>query len=111
MLHHHRRFAIMGVPSMEELAEKLTQHTWPLCTCFAYHGLLLANDSFSEDGAQEFAVYKDAHQIESLTVSWMTRAQLQEAIEALLRGEYAAYEPVAPLQTEPASEHRCRLCE
>ncbi len=111
MLHHHRRLAVMGVPSMAELTEKLTQHTWPLCTCFAYQGLLLANDSVSEDSAQEYAVYREARQVESLTVSSMTRAQLQEAIEALLRGEYAAYEPVAPLQTEPASEHRCRLCQ
>src|SRR5262249_53198626 len=110
MLHHHRRFAVTVVPSIEELTEKLTQHTWTLCTCFAYQGLLLANDSFSEDGAQEYAVYKDARQIETLTVSWMTRERLQDVVEALRRGEYPAYGPVAPLHTEPTSEHRCSLC-
>ena len=111
MLHHHRRFAVTVVPSMEELTEKLTEHTWTLCTCFAYQGLLLANDSFSKDGAQEYAVYKDARQVESLTVSWMTQERLQQVIEALLRGEYTEYGPVAPLHTEPASEHRCSLCQ
>jgi len=111
MLHHHRRFAVTVVPSIEELTEKLTEHTWTLCTCFAYQGLLLANDSFSEDGAQEYAVYKDARQVESLTVSWMTQERLREVIEALLRGEYTEYGPVAPLHTEPASEHRCSLCQ
>ena len=96
---------------MEELTEKLTEHTWTLCTCFAYQGLLLANDSFSEDGAQEYAVYKDARQVESLTVSWMPQERLQQVIEALLRGEYTEYGPVAPLHTEPASEHTCGLCQ
>jgi hypothetical protein len=111
MLHRHRRFAVSVVASLEELIEKLTQHTWTLCTCFEYQGLLLANDSFSEDGAQEYAVYKEGRQIESLTVSWMTRARLQEVIEALLRGEYEPYGFVAPLLTEPADQHRCALCQ
>ena len=112
MLHHHRRFAVTVVSSMEELTEKLTQHIWTLCTCFEYRGLLLANDSFTEDSAQEYAVYKEARQVESLTVSWMTRERLQEVIEALVRGEYTTeYGPVAPLHTEQASEHTCGLCQ
>jgi hypothetical protein len=70
-----------------------------------------AADSCSEDGAQEYAVYREGRQVELLTVSWMTREHLQEIIEALLRGEYTAYGLVTPLHTEPASEHRCSLCE
>ena len=111
MMHHHRRFAVTVVPTMGDLTEQLTQHTWTLCACFEYQGLLLANDSFSEDSAQEYAVYKEARQIESLTVSWMTRERLQEVIEALLRGEFTEYGPVAPLHTEPASMHTCGLCQ
>ena len=112
MLHHHRRFAVTVVTSMEDLTEKLTQHTWTLCTCFEYQRLLLANDSFSPDGAQEYAVYREARQVESLTVSWMTRERLQEVIEALLRGEYTEWpDRLAPLYTEPASEHSCSLCQ
>jgi hypothetical protein len=112
MLHHHRRFAVTVVSSMVELTEKLTEHTWTLCTCFEYDGLLLANDSFSGDGAQEYAVYKEGCQIETLTVSWMTRERLQEVIEALLQGEYTEIlGPVAPLHTEHASAHSCGLCQ
>src|SRR6266487_5036272 len=111
MMHHHRRFVVTVVSSMEDLTEKLIEHTWTLCTCFEYQGLLLANDSFSEDGAQEYAVYKEDSEIESLTVSWMTRARLQQIIESLLRGEYEAYGPVAPLHTELASQHSCSLCQ
>lgn len=111
MLHHHRKFGVGVVGSIDELTEKLTQHIWTLCTCFEYHGLLLANDSFTEDSAQEYAVYKEGRQIESLTVSWMTRERLQEVIEALLRGEYTELGPVAPLHTEFASQHTCILCQ
>jgi hypothetical protein len=112
MIHHQRRFALTVIDSIEELVRQLTQYTWTLCTCLEYRGLFLANDSFSEDGAQEYAVYKESRQIESLTVSWMTPAQLQEVIEGLLRGDYDELEfrPLQPLQTEPAGEHRCALC-
>jgi hypothetical protein len=112
MIHHHRTFAVGVVDNLDELVEKLTDRTWTLCTCFDYQGLLLANDSFSEDGAQEYAVYKDGRQIESLTVSWMTRESLREVIEGLRTGAYETldFRPHQPLQTEPASEHACALC-
>lgn len=112
MIHHHRTFAVGVVDNLDELVEKLTDRTWTLCTCFEYQGLLLANDSFSEDGAQEYAVYKEGRQIESLTVSWMTRESLKEVLEGLLTGVYEElqFSPIQPLRTEPASEHTCGLC-
>ena len=112
MIHHQRRFALTVIDSIEELVRQLTQYTCTLCTCLEYRGLFLANDSFSEDGAQEYAVYKGGRQIESLTVSWMTPPQLREVIEGLLRGddEEIEFRPIHPLQTEPAGEHRCALC-
>ena len=112
MIHHQRKFAVTVIESIEELVRKLTQYTWTLCTCLEYQGLFLANDSFSEDGAQEYAVYKDGRQIESLTVSWMSPTELREVVEGLLRGDYDELEfrPLHPLQTELASEHRCALC-
>jgi hypothetical protein len=112
MIHHHRTFGVSSVGSLDELVDKLTTRTWTLCTCFAYQELLLANDSFSEDGAQEYAVYKDGRQIESLTVSWMTRESLAEVIQDLLSGASEALEfsPHHPLLTEPTSVHSCALC-
>jgi len=110
MIHYQRRFALTVINSIEELLRQLTHYTCTLCTCLEYQGLLLANDSFSEDGAQEYAVYKEG---ESLTVSWMTPARLREVIEGLLRGDYEeiVFQPIQPLRTEPASEHRCGLCQ
>ena len=112
MIHHHRTFAVGAVDNLDELVKKLTDRTWTLCTCFAYQGLLLANDSFSEDGAQEYAVYKKGRQIESLTLSWMTRESLKQVIEGLLTGAYEelVFRPIQSLRTEPASEHSCALC-
>ena len=112
MIHHHRTFAVGVVDNLDELVEKLTDRTWTLCTCFEYQGLLLANDSFSEDGAQEYAVYKEGRQIESLTVSWMTRESLKEVLEGLLTGAYEElqFRPIQSLRTEPASGHSCGLC-
>jgi hypothetical protein len=112
VIHHHRTFAVGVVDNLDELVDKLTDRTWTLCSCFAYQALLLANDSFSEDGAQEYAVYKEGRQIESLTVSWMTRESLREVITGLLTGAYEALEfrPIQPLHTEPASGHACDLC-
>lgn len=75
MLHQHRRFGVITVQSAGELVENLTEHTWTLCTGFSLQGLLFLNDSFSEDGAQEYAVVRDGRQIESLTVSRMSRAE------------------------------------
>jgi len=68
MFHKHRRHQVVDVTDLEELATKLTEHTW--CTCngfrlpFAVYNdepcaLLLLNDSTSADGAQEYAVVID----------------------------------------------------
>ena len=70
---------------------------------------MFLNDSFSEDGAQEYAVVRDGQQIESLTVSWMSRAELHNTIDALLEGSGVDYGPV-DVTVEPADEHRCPLC-
>jgi hypothetical protein len=112
MIHHQRVFGVTVIDDLAEFVEQLSEHTWTLCTCFAYQGLVLANDSFSEDGAQEYAVYKDGRQIESLTVSWMTRENLREVIQGLEEGAYPEldFRHHHPLQTEPASVHSCALC-
>ena len=56
MLHQKRIFGVGDIEGIEELAEKLTETTWTLCTGFRFQGLLFLNDSFTEDSAQEYAV-------------------------------------------------------
>ena len=69
MLPQHRMFGVITVQSVGELVENLTERTWPLCTGFSLQEIFFLNDSFSEAGAQEYAVVRDGRQIESLTVS------------------------------------------
>ncbi len=59
MIHTKRVWSVSEVESAEKLAEMLTEHTWTLCAGFVVVGhpeYLFLNDSFSEDGAGEFAV-------------------------------------------------------
>lgn len=111
MLHHHRKFGVVSIENLDELVTKLIEQTWTLCTGFVHQGLLLLNDSFSENGAQEYAVYKEDRQIDSLTVSWMTGERLRNVMTELLHQEADERLPIEELQTEPASEHSCGLCQ
>jgi hypothetical protein len=54
-------------------------------------------------------VVRDGRQVESLMVSWMSRAEASNAIEWLVRGggDYGAVD----VQTEPIEDHRCELCQ
>jgi hypothetical protein len=96
MMNKNRRFSIADRYSLTELAEKLTTMSWCLCNGFLAEGLLLLNDAFSEDGAQEFAVFRcpfslaeleaeprTLDQLESLTCSWMTEDRLRALLYAL----------------------------
>jgi hypothetical protein len=110
MLHPQRVFSVAPCATAEILAERLTQHTWTLCTGFAHAGLLFLNDAFSEDSAQEYAVVKAGRQIESITFSWCTQARALELITGLVSGELAEdLGPVAP-RIDPSNTHRCALC-
>jgi hypothetical protein len=109
MIHYNRRFGVYDVASVGELVENFTQHTWTLWTGFSLEDLLFLNDSLSEDRAQEYAVVRQGRQIESLTVSWMSRAEAHNTIDWLLRGGGEDYGPVS-LTLDPAEDHHCQLC-
>src|SRR6266571_4231859 len=59
MFHDKRRWYLSEVESPVALAEKLTRHTWTLCTGFYVRGFenyLFLNDATHEDGALEIGV-------------------------------------------------------
>ena len=111
MLHKQRTFCVTPVADLSTLVAKLTAHTWTTCTGFLWDNLLLLNDSFSENGAQEYAVFRDAREIESLTVSWMQPAQLTATLTTLNSSPAPGnYGPLRnPLET-PAQHGRCPAC-
>lgn len=118
MLHKKRTWCLSSATSAEELAEKLTEHTWTGCTAFALGGYLFLNDATSGDGAQEYAVLRqEAHgrwfQIESITFSWCSTERALELIREVLAGKYdqADYRrEVSPRLETPAEHGRCGHC-
>lgn len=119
MLHKDRRWAIAQAESAEELASKLTERTWTLCTGFELNEYLFLNDATHEDGAGEYAVVKkdggnrESLQIESITMSWCTYAQALDHIRKTISGQYdtSDFTHAVPISWEPVEQHgRCHLC-
>jgi hypothetical protein len=100
MIHRHRVYRVTAVDDTEELATKLTEHCWTLCTAFQLRDLIFANDSFSADGAQEYAVVRNGRQVESLTVSWCTKAGLAQMLAELVDGTLGDDYGAAPLRID-----------
>lgn len=118
VFHNKRRWCVAQVESAEVLAEKLTEHTWTLCTAFALEGHLFLNDSTSEDGAQEYAVLKTTEvgvyiQVESITFGWCKPDRALELIREVLAGKFdtaGTFGPVKPKLDTPDKHGRCPLC-
>jgi hypothetical protein len=121
MMNSHRRFNITTIDDVDELVAKFSM-TWTRCTGFRIHGYLWLNDSFSEDGAQEYAVFKPVweggeqvgwDQIESITVSWCTPEKLRVYVYCCIQGQWDVsvwHTPsVVQLNLEEA-DHHCALC-
>lgn len=117
-----RRWNVGNVATAEELAEKLSgdNHTWTLCTGFRHGGFLFLNDSFSEDGAAEWAVVResDLRQVESITFGWCTEAEALRYIRGVLAGEACDWFKESRVRLEQVTTHpdesfnwkSCRLC-
>lgn len=115
MIHTNRPFSATEVATAEELAEKLTKHSWTLCTGFRFSGHLFLNDSFSEDGAAEYAVIResDGVQVESITFGWCSEEQalgyIKQVVEPTDAEDTRAFPPkVTKVRPHPAGS--CHLC-
>ena len=115
LIHTNRVFGVKTVYGIKTLANQLFHYTWTGCTGYRLDEYLFLNDSFSPDGAQEFAVFRiidgKSIQVESITiVSWHfnenhLEAVLTQAMQSQLNmGVYK-------LQMEDAEIHQCNLCK
>ena len=107
MIHKTRTYGIAEVADAETLAEKLTENSWTLCTGFRLGPLLFLNDSFSEDGAQEWTVVRDGVEVESITFGWCSYYKALQYICELEAGGGGQYGTVA-VRTDHA--YPCHLC-
>lgn len=72
MVHRDRSHRIHACASLSEMAELLTEQTWTLDQGFVCGPIAAINNSSSPDAYQEYAVFRDGQQVESITVSIMT---------------------------------------
>ncbi len=86
MIHYQRKYQVKKYLTVDDLTEALIERTWTVDSGFEYEGLLFFNDAFSENGAQEYAVYRDGQQIESITFSWCEYDRAREIILELVEG-------------------------
>jgi len=117
MWHKRRKFVVADVASPEELLDKFKGEvgTWCRCNGWRCQGYLWLNDSLSENGAQEYAVVREADmmQVESVTVSWMRREELGQFIRSLASQENPLHLEMVTNAIESGEEHRrsrCPLC-
>ena len=116
MMHKRRTFCVSPVATAEDLAEKLTNYTWTLCTGIRLGGYLFLNDSTCEDGAQEYAVIKETEggqllQVESITFGWCDRDSALAYIRRTLAGEFdAGGVPLTARLETPEQHGRCPHC-
>jgi len=109
MMHRSRRFAV-GNLLATELADKLKESTWTLCTGFRCGRFLWLNDSTSEDAVQEYAVVResDMFQVESITVSWCTKERLYGY--AVAPGSVESFGKITNPIDKVDEHERCALC-
>jgi hypothetical protein len=117
MIHHRRRFSVADIATAEELAQRVTGRTLCGCNGFRLAGYLFLNDSFSEDGAQEYAVYRVTEdgsyvQIESITFGWCSEAEALAYIREIADGTNTMTLTTGEaLTVQTPTEHgRCQLC-
>lgn len=119
MLHRNRTWSLHSVSDAGDLARKLTESTWTLCTAFVLGEYVFANDATGPDGAQEYAVLRprrergDYQQIESITFSWCSEVRALELIRRVVTGEFDHQKlgSVSPVRLEQPRDHRvCGHC-
>jgi hypothetical protein len=121
-MHRHRCWGVGPVATAQDLARKLTDQTWTLCTGFYVIGhdhYLFLNDATHEDGAGEYAVVRgrigssEYVQLESITFSWCKYEKALAYIQQAISGQMddSGFATPMKLHVETLDQHqRCHLC-
>jgi len=113
MFFERRCYTVREYTDAGELAERLDDTTWTLCTGFRIGDVLFVNDSTGPDGAQEYAALDEQGQFESITFSWID--DVQDKLQAIVRcltdpREYLGIGVAALTDHEERFGRACSLC-
>ncbi len=107
MFHPNRRFRVVVEEDPRSLAEKLTKKTWPIFTGFEHGRHLLLNDSYTDEEAQDYAVFiKEPDeagkyvQVAGFPFGWM------DAGEALTVSHACCSSAHAEMSAQPSAPHK-----
>jgi hypothetical protein len=109
------------VATAEDLAHKLTERTWTLCSGFSVEGhpeYLFLNDATHEDGAAEYSIVRrigsaEYVQIESITFSWCSWQEALRYVQQALAGDMDGNDFARPVTVHleaPEQHGRCHHC-
>jgi hypothetical protein len=114
MFFERRTYTVREFTDAGELAERLDDTTWTLCTGFRIGDVLFVNDSTGPDGAQVYAALDEHGQFESIAFSWMHNVQemLDAIVDCLTGPRKYLIEGVSARTDHQARFGRvCSLCE
>jgi len=109
----HRTYSVREYTDAGELASRIDDTTWTLCTGFQIGDVLLVNDSTGPDGAQVYAAIDDIGLIDSIAFSWISVEEAVECIVALLTQPRAYLAKGVSARTDHQARFgsTCSLCE
>jgi hypothetical protein len=115
MIHTNRVFGVMAIPDIKTLTRKMNHWRYNCCEGYQQGKHLFLNDSFSQAGDQEFAVFRVSGgkfiQIGTMTIP--DRSFTDNHLKNLLveakksKTKLGVYE----LKIEDAADHQCHLCK
>jgi len=117
MLHKSRVWGVSHCENQKELARKLIDGNWVLCTAFrSAKGTIWANDATSENAIQEYGVLRQNEegqwrQVESITVDWCDLEKIKQYVEQADAGVFDE-DGYCEVGAERFQEkgHSCHLC-
>ncbi|NYT02756.1 MAG: hypothetical protein GKC10_08395 [Methanosarcinales archaeon] len=118
MDHGDRTFCLMEAEDEVELAGLLCGHVWNLCRGFVHQGLLILNDSASEDQPARYAIVRmerdddgliSGVQVDSFTFGGADPKAARQRLQEVREGRDFMSQPLT-VRTEPHWHHTCELC-
>lgn len=121
MMHTKRVWGVVPAEDPQDLATKLTEMSWTLCSAFeTAAGTIWVNDSTNPDALQEYGVLRSRpgpdgsqvwQQVESITVTWCSQEKLRSYIEEADTGLYDEEDYGTVTERQLDRDHRpCPHC-